>query len=295
MSGSRSPQRVPFTKMHGLGNDFVVIDTISHPVDLSPDQVRALGNRKRGIGFDQLLVIGPPQRPDADFHYRIFNPDGSEVEHCGNGARCFARYVLDRGLISRRTDSDGPIRVQTMNRLLELHCHADGQVTVDMGQPDFEPTSLPFSADTQAAFYTLKVPDAPDSEVLLETRFQAVSMGNPHIVLTVPDSNAAPVDTLGPVLCTWPAFPQGVNVGFMQIVDRQTIRLRVFERGAGETEACGTGACAAVVCGIAAGLLEHKVQTILNGGELHIEWQGQGYPVRMTGPATTVYEGTVLL
>ena len=290
MTGPNTQQRVPFTKMHGLGNDFVVLDTISHPVELSPEQVRALGNRKRGIGFDQLLVIAPPHRPDADFSYRIFNPDGTEVEHCGNGARCFARYVLNRGLIAR-----SPVRVQTMNRLLELHNHADGQVTVDMGLPDFSPASLPFSASVQSAFYSLNVPVAADSDVLTEARFQAVSMGNPHIVLTVPDCDEAPVNTLGAVLCTWPAFPQGVNVGFMQIVDRQTIRLRVFERGAGETEACGTGTCAAVVCGIAAGLLDHKVRAILNGGELQIEWQGSGQPVLMTGPATTVYEGTVLL
>lgn len=290
MTGSNSLQRVPFTKMHGLGNDFVVLDTISNPVELSPEQVRALGDRKRGIGFDQLLVIGPPQRPDADFHYRIFNPDGSEVEHCGNGARCFARYVLGRGLIAR-----SPIRVQTMNRLLELHNHDDGQVTVDMGLPEFAPASLPFVTDSQAVFYQLNVPVAPDSDVAIAARFQAVSMGNPHIVLTVADCDNAPVNTLGAVLCTWPAFPQGVNVGFMQIIDRHTIRLRVFERGAGETEACGTGTCAAVVCGIAAGLLDHKVRAILNGGELHIEWQGPGSPVLMTGPATTVYEGTVLL
>lgn len=290
MTGPDNLQRVPFTKMHGLGNDFVVLDTISHPVELSPEQVRALGDRKRGIGFDQLLVIGPPQRPDADFNYRIFNPDGSEVEHCGNGARCFARYVLNRGLIAR-----SPIRVQTMNRLLELHNHADGQVTVDMGLPDFSPASLPFSADAQSMFYSLNVPATHDSKALVDVRFQAVSMGNPHIVLAVADCDTAPVTTLGPVLCTWTAFPQGVNVGFMQIVDRRTIRLRVFERGAGETEACGTGACAAVVCGIAAGLLDHKVRAILNGGELQIEWQGPGESVLMTGPATTVYEGTVLL
>jgi diaminopimelate epimerase len=290
MTGSNTLQRVPFTKMHGLGNDFVVLDTISHPVDLSPEQVRALGDRKRGIGFDQLLVIGPPQRPDADFNYRIFNPDGSEVEHCGNGARCFARYVLNRGLIAR-----SPIRVQTMNRLLELFSHEDGLVTVDMGLPDFAPASLPFTADAQSACYRLNVPAAPGSDTLVNAQFQAVSMGNPHIVLTVPDCDSAPVNTLGPVLCTWPSFPQGVNVGFMQIIDRQTIRLRVFERGAGETEACGTGTCAAVVCGIAAGALDNKVRAILNGGELHIEWQGPGKPVLMTGPATTVYEGTVLL
>ena len=290
MTATNTLMRVPFTKMHGLGNDFVVIDTISHPVELRPAQIRALGDRKRGIGFDQLLIIAPPRRPDADFSYRIFNPDGSEVEHCGNGARCFARYVLNRGLIAR-----SPVRVQTMNRLLELHSLDDEQVTVDMGLPDFSPASLPFRTESQSAFYSLNVPVNTHTDVQTDVRFQAVSMGNPHIVLTVPDCNEAPVNTLGAVLCTWSAFPKGVNVGFMQIIDRQTIRLRVFERGAGETEACGTGTCAAVVCGIAAGLLDYRVRAILNGGELHIEWQGAGHPVLMTGPATTVYEGTVLL
>ncbi|HLT64664.1 MAG TPA: diaminopimelate epimerase [Pseudohongiella sp.] len=291
MSRQQTGQRVPFTKMHGLGNDFMVLDTISNPVELSPDQVRMLGDRRRGVGFDQLLIIGPPGRPDADFNYRIFNPDGSEVEHCGNGARCFARYVLNRGLIARN-----PIRVETMNRMLELHVREDGQITVDMGAPDFEPTSLPFTAPARQDFYTLSVPVAPGSAEQTEAKFQAVSMGNPHIVLTVDDCENAPVNTLGAVLCTWnKAFPQGVNVGFMQIIDRSTIRLRVFERGAGETEACGTGTCAAVVCGIQAGLLDSQVRAILNGGELHIEWHGEGHPVLMTGPAAHVYEGTVLL
>lgn len=291
MSRPNSGQRVPFTKMHGLGNDFMVLDTISNPVELSPEQVRLLGDRRRGVGFDQLLVIGPPQRPDADFNYRIFNPDGTEVEHCGNGARCFARYVLNRGLIAR-----SPIRVQTMNRLLELHTHDDGQVTVDMGAPDFEPAALPFTAPARQDYYRLNVPVAPAASEFTEAVFQAVSMGNPHIVLTVADCEQAPVNTLGAVLCTWSAaFPQGVNVGFMQIIDRSTIRLRVFERGAGETEACGTGTCAAVVCGIQAGLLDARVRAILNGGELQIEWHGEGTPVLMTGPAASVYEGTVLL
>ncbi len=276
------PLRVNFTKMHGLGNDFMVIDQISHPVELSAEQIRQLGNRHRGVGFDQLLIIAPPTRPDADFSYRIFNADGSEVEHCGNGARCFARYVLARGLIAR-----GPIRVQTHNRLLELHTHEQSQVSVDMGEPDFAPASLPFSADAPQASYQL------ETETHGRVEFQAVSMGNPHMVLTVADCDRAPVESLGPLLCTHALFAQGVNVGFMQIVDRDTIRLRVFERGAGETEACGTGACAAVVCGIQAGKLNHQVRALLNGGELTIEWAGAGKPVIMTGPATTVFEGTV--
>lgn len=284
---NRAPEqalRVNFTKMHGLGNDFMVIDQISHPVELSAEQIRSLGDRHRGVGFDQLLIIAPPTRPDADFSYRIFNADGSEVEHCGNGARCFARYVLMRGLAAR-----SPIRVQTRNRLLELHTDDNAQVSVDMGEPDFAPASLPFVADTRQPGYQLNV------ESYGTVDFQAVSMGNPHIVLTVADANTAPVGSLGPELCSHAAFPQGVNVGFMQIVDRDTIRLRVFERGAGETEACGTGACAAVACGIQAGLLNTRVRAVLTGGELTIEWAGAGQPVIMTGPATTVFEGSVLI
>jgi len=281
--------RVPFTKMHGLGNDFMVVDTISHPVSLTPAQIRQLGDRHRGVGFDQLLIIEAPRHPDADFNYRIFNADGSEVEHCGNGARCFARYVLNRGLIAR-----SPIRVQTRNRLLQLHAGEDGLVSVAMGEPDFAPASLPFDTDAQAEMYTLSVSD-PHQGSAETVQFRAVSMGNPHIVLQVDNCETAPVLALGAALCKHPAFPRGVNVGFMQIVDRQTIRLRVFERGAGETEACGTGACAAVVCAIRAGLLDSKVRTLLNGGELIIEWAGSTQAVIMTGPATTVYEGTALL
>lgn len=283
-----STLRVPFTKMHGLGNDFVILDLISNPIQLSQDQIRLLANRHRGIGFDQLLMIEPPQRPDADFTYRIFNADGSEVEHCGNGARCFARYVLNRGLIART-----PIRVQTKNRLLELNTLADGQVSVDMGPPDFDPKALPFTSPAQPS-YTLMLTDTSLAGPATVT-FQAVSMGNPHIVLLVDDCETTPVATQGPALCCHAAFPQGVNVGFMQVINRQTIRLRVFERGAGETEACGTGACAAVVCGIQQGLLDSKVRAVLNGGELIVEWTGNGQPVIMTGPATSVYEGTAVL
>ncbi len=278
--------RLPFTKMHGLGNDFVVLDMISNPVSLDTEQIRRLGDRHRGIGFDQLLVIDAPKRPDADLTYRIFNSDGSEVEHCGNGARCFARYVLDRGLIAR-----APVRVQTKNRLLELHLKDGDLVEVDMGRPDFDPAALPFTAE-QADEYSLDV--APVSgEATVSARFFAVSMGNPHIVLLTDNCEQAPVGTLGKTLCSHPAFPQGVNVGFMQIIDRDTIRLRVFERGAGETEACGTGACAAVVCGIQAGLLDHSTKALLTGGELTIEWQGGDSSVLMTGPAETVYEGSI--
>lgn len=278
--------RLPFTKMHGLGNDFVVIDLISHPARLSHEQIRELGDRHRGIGFDQLLMIDAPTRPDADFLYRIFNADGSEVEHCGNGARCFAKYVLDRGLIA-----NSPIHVETANRLLTLHSNADGQVQVDMGEPDFTPASLPLNASQQESYPLTVNIDNREHDV----EFYAVSMGNPHAVLVVPDCESAPVAALGSRIGKLPLFPQGVNVGFMEIQDRRHIRLRVFERGAGETEACGTGACAAVVAGIKAGLLSNTVTAALNGGQLEITWEGEGSPVLMTGPAATVFEGQIVL
>lgn len=281
-------ERVPFTKMQGLGNDFMVIDRISYRIDLTGNQVRRLADRHFGVGFDQLLMIEPPSRPDVDFDYRIFNADGSEVEHCGNGARCFARYVLDRGLVV-----SSPILVRTCNRTLSLQEHSDNQISVDMGVPDFRPASLPLEPAEPAtdegdiARHALNV-DGRNVE------FRALSMGNPHIVLSVDDVEQAPVNTLGPALCRHPAFPQGVNVGFMRKLDRSTIRLRVFERGVGETIACGTGACAAAVAGMAAGELENQVTVRLGGGELRINWQGDDSPVIMTGPAVTVYEGTVL-
>lgn len=289
--GTAQPRtrRLTFTKMHGLGNDFMVLDAISQPVELNRDHIRQLGDRHRGIGFDQLLIIAPPDSPDADFNYQIFNADGGEVEHCGNGARCFARYVLDRGLIA-----SAPIRVKTRNRILELHSNPDGTIQVSMGSPDFSPAALPFMA-APAAQYQLQVADPAEPSCQMEVTFQAVSMGNPHIVLTVADCETAPVDTLGPALCHHQAFPQQVNAGFMEIVDRSTIRLRVFERGAGETQACGTGACAAVVCGIQAGQLDTPVLARLKGGELTIDWQGEGHPVLMTGPAASVFEGTVII
>lgn len=278
--------RLPFTKMHGLGNDFVVIDLISNPATLSSEQIKALGDRHRGIGFDQLLMIDAPNRPDADFLYRIFNNDGSEVEHCGNGARCFAKYVLDRGLIAQ-----GPIHVETANRLLTLHSNADGHVQVDMGEPDFTPDSLPLNAEQQDSYQASIIIDGKE----LNVEFYALSMGNPHAVLVVPDCENAPVKAQGTQIGSLPLFPQGVNVGFMEIQDRTHIRLRVFERGAGETEACGTGACAAVVAGIKAGLLDNTVTATLNGGSLEINWNGEGQPVLMTGPATTVFEGYLSL
>lgn len=279
--------KLQFTKMHGLGNDFLVVDRIRHPVRLSRKQIQRLADRHFGVGFDQLLMIDPPDRPDVDFRYRIFNADGSEVEHCGNGARCFARFVLDKGLIQRRT-----IRVSTVNRLLTLKVSRSGQVSVDMGEPDFSPAALPFRTAEEADRYTLTL----ETEKGLEpVELSAVSVGNPHCVLTVEDVEEAPVETLGPRLGAHADFPQGVNVGFMQVLDRSTIRLRVFERGAGETVACGTGACAAVVCGIRNGQLDSEVTVKLRGGDLQITWPGPGHTITMTGPATTVYEGTVTL
>ncbi|MDT8429091.1 MAG: diaminopimelate epimerase [Pseudomonadales bacterium] len=271
--------------MQGLGNDFMVIDRISHPVELTPAQIRQLADRHFGVGFDQLLLVDPPTTADADFNYRIFNADGSEVEHCGNGARCFARFVLDKGLAVRT-----PIRVRTSNRLLELAIESGG-VRVDMGEPDFDPAALPFAAEA-AKRYTLDVCFNGENR---RQEFFAVSVGNPHIVLLVDDVETAPVQALGAVLLAHPTFPQGVNVGFMQCLDRRTIRLRVYERGVGETIACGTGACAAVACGIAAGLLDQQVDVQLRGGSLMISWAGPGQSIMMCGPATTVFEGNVEL
>ncbi|MEJ6652579.1 MAG: diaminopimelate epimerase [OM182 bacterium] len=281
--------RLPFTKMHGLGNDFMVIDCVSQPHSLSTEQIALYADRQLGIGFDQLLQIEPATRPDADFRYRIFNRDGSEVEHCGNGARCFAKYVHDKGLTTHN-----PIKVETVNRLLSLQLSEDGEVTVDMGEPDFAPESLPFAAENASVdvdsgqLYRCEVVTASTTQ---EIEFSALSMGNPHAVIVVDDLDRADVVGLGAALGQHGCFPQGVNVGFMQVVAQQSIRLRVFERGSGETLACGTGACAAVVSGCKLGLLESPVEVNVRGGTLTIAWQGEGAPVLMTGPATTVYDG----
>jgi diaminopimelate epimerase len=278
--------QLPFTKMHGLGNDFMVIDLISHPATLSSQQIRALADRHCGVGFDQLLLIEPPTQPDVDFNYRIFNGDGNEVEHCGNGARCFARFVLDAGLTSHRR-----MRVQTMRGVIVLSVEDDGFVTVDMGQPDFTPAALPLLA-AQAPSYQRAL---DVNGVRHDVQFFAVSVGNPHAVLVVDAVDTAPVREIGTALGSHPDFPRGVNVGFMQIIDRGRIRLRVFERGAGETQACGTGACAAVVCGRAAGLLDAAVEAQLSGGLLRLRWDGPGAPIIMRGPATRVFEGSLEL
>jgi diaminopimelate epimerase len=272
-----------FTKMHGCGNDFVVLDLITQRLALRDRHVRKLADRRFGIGCDQVLVVEPPGRPDVDFRYRIFNADGGEVEQCGNGARCFARYVRDK----RLTGKDR-IRVETKAGVIELQITRNKQVEVDMGVPILEPERIPFDAPTRALTYPLDV-DGDAHEI------GAVSMGNPHAVLLVDDVDRAPVATLGPRIENHPRFPKRVNAGFMQVVNRGEIKLRVFERGAGETLACGTGACAAVVSGRLRGLLDQHVQVLLPGGILTIDWPGEGRPVIMTGPATTVFEGQIQL
>lgn len=272
-----------FTKMHGLGNDFVVFDAINQALALSSEQVRFLADRRFGIGCDQLLLVERAQQPGVDFRYRIFNADGSEVQQCGNGARCFARFVRDKGL----TDKD-TIVVETASGIITLYIETDGQVRVNMGKPNFAPVSLPFLADEQSLIYELDVGE----ETL---PIGAVSMGNPHAVLQVEDIERAPVQELGPRLESHPRFPERVNVGFMQVLDSGAIRLRVYERGAAETLACGTGACAAVAVGHLWGLLGNEVKVSLPGGDLTIRWAGEGEDLWMIGPAISVFEGTIEL
>ena len=272
---------IQFTKMHGLGNDFVVIDAINQEIDLSEDQVRFIADRHFGVGCDQLLLVEAAATDEVDFFYRIFNADGGEVEQCGNGARCFAVFVREKGL----TDKDF-IRVETASGVIELQVQPDGQITVDMGIPEFNPWDIPFNADTRLNEYALDV----DGQVL---KIGAVSMGNPHAVTIVDNVDTVAVDELGAGIENHALFPNRVNAGFMQIVDERHIRLRVFERGAGETLACGTGACAAMVVGRLQGHLTDEVQVDLAGGSLQISWQGEASPVMMTGPATTVFEGKI--
>ncbi len=273
--------RVKFTKMHGLGNDFVVLDAVTQDIDLKPEQARFLADRHFGVGCDQILVVEKSPRPDADFRYRIFNADGGEVEQCGNGARCFVRFVHEQGLTAKRA-----IRVDTRGGLIEPRLEDDGLVTVDMGVPRFEPTRVPFVSESDALVQPLQLDGA-------SVDITALSMGNPHAVQVVANVDAAPVAEQGPQIENHPRFPQRVNAGFMQVVDHHAIRLRVYERGAGETLACGTGACAAVVAGIARGLLDSPVKVATRGGELAIAWDGPGQPVRMTGPAVTVFDSEI--
>lgn len=270
-----------FTKMHGAGNDFVVVDAISQKVNMSPERVRKIADRNFGIGCDQILVVETPDKPDVDFNYRIFNADGGEVEQCGNGARCFAKYVRDRKLCARN-----PVRVSTAKGVIEIQANTDHSYTVDMGEPQFEPQEIPLNADQRLATYTLDSSSGPID-------FYSLSMGNPHAVLTVKDTDSAPLETLGAELEEHSIFPNRANIGFMQIVSEQEINLRVFERGVGETLACGTGACAAAVSGIAQGQLTSPVKVHLPGGTLTIDWQGPGHSVILTGPAKTVFHGQI--
>lgn len=272
-----------FTKMHGLGNDFVVVDAVSRKVFFNKQQIERLSNRNWGIGFDQLLVVEPPTNPDMDFRYRIYNSDGSEVEHCGNGARCFAKFVLDRELTNKRI-----INVETKRGAIQLRVLDGGLVTVDMGAPSFDPVDLPFTAEPQDGLYSIM---AGDTEYLMTP----VSVGNPHAVIKVDQLMDEEVAKAGALLECHERFPRNVNVGFMQVISSDEIKLRVYERGVGETQACGTGACAAVVAGIKQGWLSPKVTAHLRGGDLHIEWQGEGQPILMTGPAEKVFEGQIYL
>jgi len=275
--------RLKFTKMHGLGNDFVVLDATHAPLALERDQLRLLADRHFGIGCDQILQVEPPRSPDTDFYYRIFNADGGEVEQCGNGARCFVRFVREHGLTDKTE-----IRVGTQSGVIVPKLEADGRVTVDMGVPQFEPARIPFFAERRALTYQLDVGGTA-------IEISALSMGNPHAVQVVKDVDAAPVLTQGPAIEAHARFPQRVNAGYTQIIDRGRIKLRVYERGAGETLACGTGACAAVVAGIQRNLLDDSVVVATRGGDLGISWQGEGKPVLMTGPAVTVFSGEIEL
>lgn len=271
--------RLKFTKMQGLGNDFVVFDGVRQSVNLDPAQIRQIADRHFGIGCDQLLLVEKSTVADADFRYRIFNADGGEVEQCGNGARCFVRFVHDQGLTDR-----SEIRVETAGGIIVPRLENNGLVTVNMGAPRFEPAEVPFIAEQRAPTYVLDL----DGETV---EISAVSMGNPHAVQVVTDVESAPVAQQGPLIERHPRFPQRVNAGFMQVIDRANIKLRVFERGAGETLACGTGACAAVVAGITRGLLDATVKVATHGGDLTIRWEGDGQPVWMTGPAVVVFNG----
>jgi diaminopimelate epimerase len=275
--------QIQFSKMHGLGNEFGVIDNITQNVFFSKDKIKQLADRNFGIGFDQLLMVEPPYDPEQDFHYRIFNADGSEVSQCGNGARCFARFVKMKGLTNRNK-----IVVSTKAGKMVLYLEKDGQVTVNMGRPIFEPAQIPLKANKEEGTYLIRVAE--------QTVFcGAVSMGNPHCVVIVDDINTAEVATLGPLLESHERFPEKVNVGFMQIVDQNHIKLRVYERGAGETLACGSGASAAVAIGQIQGKLSKEVKVELPGGNLKIRWQGKDNVLKMTGPAEHIFDGTLNL
>ncbi|MEP6720907.1 MAG: diaminopimelate epimerase [Variovorax sp.] len=284
--------RIRFTKMQGAGNDFVVLDETRGSLALTPAQYRFLGDRHFGVGADQILTVRPSPAPGIDFQYVIHNSDGGEVEQCGNGARCFMRFVREQGLTTKDA-----VRVQTLSGVIEPRMGADGRVTVDMGAPVFEPAQVPFDAagltpQPEGSWHTWHLALSTHAEGAIIS-VAVLSMGNPHAVQLVDNVDTAPVALRGPLIEHHPRFPQRVNAGFMQVVSRSQIRLRVFERGAGETLACGTGACAAVVAGIRLGLLDARVEVDTHGGRLTIEWAGVGQPVLMTGPAVTVFEGDI--
>ncbi|QYJ86463.1 diaminopimelate epimerase [Shewanella mesophila] len=274
-----------FTKMHGLGNDFMVVDGVTQNVYFSPEQIKRLADRNFGVGFDQLLLVEPPYDPELDFHYRIFNADGSEVEQCGNGARCFAQFVRTKGLTNKQK-----IKVSTSSGKMTLRLERDGNVTVNMGVPILEPNRIPFSAKKAEKTYLLQTEHDSGIQTFL---CGAVSMGNPHCVLDVEDVDSAEVETIGALLTNHERFPKGVNVGFMQIINSGHVKLRVYERGAAETLACGSGACAAAVVGQLQGKLDRRVRVDLPGGTLTINWEGEGKPLWMTGPAEHVYDGQI--
>jgi diaminopimelate epimerase len=272
---------IEFTKMHGIGNDFVVIDAINQHITLTAEQICNLADRHFGIGFDQLLLVEKPTLENADFRYGIYNADGGQVAQCGNGARCFARFVRDKGL-----SSQDEIRVETDSGLLTLRFGHSDLITVNMGVPKHKPAEIPLLADQESKFYSAEING-------VEKAFGAVSMGNPHAVIQVIDINTAPVKELGEELENHPIFPERANIGFMQVLDKHHIKLRVFERGTGETLACGSGACAAVVIGIEQQLLDNVVLVDLSGGQLKINWKGRGQPVFMSGPAVSVFDGKI--
>jgi diaminopimelate epimerase len=274
---------IKFTKMHGLGNDFVVIDAVRQHINLTTDAIKTLADRNLGIGCDQVLLIEPPSDKNIDFNYRIFNCDGSEVEQCGNGARCMGRFIADQQLSGKKT-----VLLQTKNRVMEVTTKAKNLVTANMGEPIFTPADIPFSSQQQDKLYTIEA-ESKNFEIA------ALSIGNPHAVIQVDDIDTTAVEDIGPLIQGHDQFPESVNVGFMQIIDRQNIKLRVYERGVGETQACGSGACAAAVAAIQQDLVDSKVNIELLGGELCIEWLGEGEPILMTGPAKTVFHGKIKL
>ncbi|HEY0588739.1 MAG TPA: diaminopimelate epimerase [Pseudoduganella sp.] len=286
--------KLKFTKMHGAGNDFVVIDAINQKIDFSPAQWQALADRRFGVGADQMLVVEKSAVPGCDFRYRIFNNDGGEVEQCGNGSRAFVKFVVEKGLTSARK-----IKVETLAGIIEPRLEDDGSITVDMGAPVLEPAQVPFDTEGlqgqpegHETLWPLMLELAGQREAV---QVSVVSMGNPHAVQVVADVDSAPVELVGPLIEHHPRFPKRVNAGFMQLLNRQHVKLRVFERGAGETLACGTGACAAVVAGIRRGLLDSPVRVDARGGQLSIAWAGEGQPVYLTGPAVTVFEGEITI